>query len=119
MNIKNKIGKFGQQIAGQILEKKGYKILTENFYTRGGEIDLIAEQGSQIVFVEVKTRLSNRFGLPEEAVDSAKKEKFYEAALKYLEEKQIEHDNFRLDLIAVEINKENKTAKIRHHKNIV
>ena len=71
MNIKGKIGKFGQQIAGQFLQKRGYEILAENFHSRKGEIDLVVEKDGQLVFVEVKTRLSDKFGLPEEIARTA------------------------------------------------
>ena len=119
MGIKNKIGKFGQQLAGQFLKERNYQILAENFYTQEGEIDLVAQKQGQLIFIEVKTRLSDKFGLPEEAIDQRKKEKLYQTALKYLEKEEVKDDNFRIDCIAIEIDKANKKAKIRHHKNIV
>ncbi|OGY41577.1 MAG: hypothetical protein A2Y82_01125 [Candidatus Buchananbacteria bacterium RBG_13_36_9] len=118
MNRKIKIGDFGQKLAKDFLIKRGYAILAEKYFARVGEIDIIAQKDQQIIFIEVKTRLSNNFGLPEEAVDAKKREKMYKACLKYLEENQIESDNFRLDCIAVEINKIDKKAVIRHHKGI-
>jgi len=119
MNNKITIGKFGQQLAGQFLVKRSYEILSENYYTRVGEIDIIAQKNEQIIFVEVKTRTSENYGTPEEAVNDRKKEKMYDTALKYLSEKEVDHDNFRLDIIAIVIEKENMKAKIRHHKNIL
>jgi len=116
--LKKQIGDFGQQLAADFLLGRGYKILTKNYFARAGEIDLIAEKDGQVVFVEVKTRLSDKFGLPEEAVDNKKREKMHLAGLKYLEEKQIENDNFRFDIVAVEIDKKSKKAVIRHHKGI-
>ncbi len=118
MSNKNKIGNFGQHIAVRFLIKRNYKIIDENFYTREGEIDIIAKNDNQIVFIEVKTRLSNKYGLPEEAVNQNKKEKIRQSGLKYFELKQFNHDNFRIDCIAIEIDKFKKIAKIRHHKNI-
>jgi len=118
MNYKNKIGNFGQQLAGHFFQKRQYKILEQNYQQRSGEIDLILEKDGQIVFAEVKTRLSENFGLPEEAIDSAKKEKIYQTGLQYLAEKGIEHDNFRIDCLAIVIDKAKKRAIIRHHKNI-
>jgi putative endonuclease len=119
MDIKIKIGKFGQALAAEFLRKRSYKILTENFYTRFGEIDLIVEREGQLVFVEVKTRLSSEFGLPEEALTKEKKEKMKEAVLDYLAKNQINHDNYRFDLVAIEIDEQNKKAKIRHYKNVI
>lgn len=118
MTFKIKIGKFGQQLAAQFLLKKGYQFLTANYYCRQGEIDLIFSDQGQLVFVEVKTRLSADFGLPEEAIDQIKKEKLYQSGLQYLEKEQINHDNWRIDGIAIEIDKANKKVQIRHHKNI-
>ena len=118
MTIKIKIGKFGQQLAGQFLQKRNYKILVENYFTRLGEIDIIAQRDEQLVFIEVKTRLSDKYGLPEEAVTKAKKEKIINAALIYLEENLVDHDNWRIDCLAIEIDKHNKKALIRHHKAI-
>ena len=118
MNIKNKIGVFGQKLAVGFLQKRGFKILNENYHARVGEIDIIAEKEGQLVFIEVKTRLSDKFGLPEEAVDDRKKARMYETALQYMGKMQINHDNFRLDCIAIMIDKENKKAIIRQHKNI-
>ncbi|HDQ22879.1 MAG TPA: YraN family protein [Candidatus Uhrbacteria bacterium] len=112
------IGDFGQQIAKRYLLNKNYKILGENYYCREGEIDLIAQKGSQIVFLEVKTRLSRNFGLPEEAVGKEKKEKMEKAALAYLEKEKVKNENYRFDLMAVEIDKQDQKARIRHHKAI-
>jgi len=118
MNLKLQIGDFGQKLAANYLQKKGYDILAEKYFAKVGEIDLIVQKNGQIIFVEVKTRLSNKFGLPEEAIDEFKKEKLYAAGLKYLEEVQIKNENFRWDCVAIEIDKANKIAKIRHHKGI-
>jgi putative endonuclease len=118
-NYKKQVGSFGQNLAGQFLQKRNYKIIRENFAVKEGEIDIICEKDDQLIFVEVKTRLSENFGLPEEAVNDAKKEKIYIAALKYLEQEQINHDNFRFDCLAVLIDKVQKKATIRHYKNII
>jgi putative endonuclease len=118
MTKKIKIGKFGQQLAAQFLLNKGYQLIKENYYCSDGEIDLILADQKQLVFVEVKTRLSQKFGLPEEAIDQRKKEKLYQTALTYLTKAEINHDNWRIDCLAVEIDQINKKARIRHHKNI-
>ena len=118
MNLKQQIGQYGQQIAKEFLIKRGYQVIKENYYTRLGEIDLIIKDHNQLVFVEVKTRTSLKFGLPEEAVSQFKKERMINCALQYLSEKEIQDDNYRLDIIAILINKDNKKALIRHHKNI-
>jgi putative endonuclease len=117
-SVKNIIGDFGQQLAADFLLKRGYLILAEKYYTREGEIDIVAQKDQQIIFIEVKTRSSAKFGLPEEAIDRQKKEKMQQAALLYLQEKPISDDNYRFDCLAIEIDKKNKKAVIRHHKCI-
>ena len=105
MNYKLRLGDYGQKLASEFLSQRNYKILGEKFFTRDGELDLIAEQAGQLIFIEVKTRLSDKFGLPEEAIDRRKKEKMQQAGLNYLAEKQIKTDNYRFDCIAIEIDK--------------
>jgi len=119
MDTKIKIGKFGQDLSAEFLQKRGCQIIDHNFYTRLGEIDLIARDKNQLVFVEVKTRLGHNFGLPEEALNSDKAKKMKEAASEYLMQNNINSDNYRFDLIAVEINKRDKKAQIRHYKNVI
>ena len=70
MNLKNncRIGKIGEKLAVKYLRKQGYKIITTNFYTNRGEIDIVAKDGVEFVFIEVKTRCNENFGKPAEAV---------------------------------------------------
>lgn len=119
MEYKAKAGAFGQKLAADFLKSRGYAILAENFQTREGELDLIAELKGQLIFVEVKTRLTDKYGLPEEAVSSAKLEKMQAAAAEYLSQNQVNHENYRFDIIAVEIDRAQSRARIRHHKNIL
>ena len=69
------LGKFGESEAEHYLKKKRYKILEKNYRGRLGEIDIIAEKKKEIIFVEVKTRKSDKFGKPYEAVDFRKQRK--------------------------------------------
>ena len=75
-------GKIGEDLACQYLQKQGYKIIERNFLIRGGEIDIIALDGQTLVYIEVKTRTSDQFGRPEEAV-TAWKLRFLERAAKF------------------------------------
>src|SRR3989339_682645 len=72
---RQKLGDLGEEIASNYLKKKGYKILERQYKSQYGEIDIIAEHKKTLVFVEVKARRSDDFGLPEEAVDERKLEK--------------------------------------------
>ena len=64
MNAKQQLGKIGENLASEYLEKQGYLILERNFACRQGEIDIIAKDEKEFVFVEVKTRKSLKFGYP-------------------------------------------------------
>lgn len=71
-NYRLKVGYFGQKLAKNYLLAQGYEILAENYYIRGGEIDLIAKISQKVVFIEVKTRTNFRYGQAEDAVDFLK-----------------------------------------------
>ena len=82
------VGRLGEDRACKYLEEKGYRIKARNFTVKGGEIDIIAEIGEFIVFIEVKTRSTGydmrRFGRPSDAVTSTKKSRFRGAVREYL-----------------------------------
>lgn len=111
-DYKKRLGAYGENLAGAFLIRRGYQIIDKNFRTNFGEIDLIAFKGDELLFVEVKTRTASNFGYPELAVDWRKIKHLIKAAKIYLSLKN--YDNFwRLDIISVEIDKQNKTAKFR------
>lgn len=114
----SKIGKLGEDLAGQFLETNGYKVIDRNFRTRYGEIDLIAQsaKGGEILFCEVKTRSSNEYGFPEQAVDGKKIDHLLSAIKIYLKIKNPNHF-WRLDIISVELNNEAE-PKIKWFKDI-
>lgn len=79
-----KLGEKGEGLAVKFLKKKGYRIVEQNYKTNIGEIDIIAFDGSVLVFIEVKTRESIGFGLPFESVNRRKRRKIINVALSYL-----------------------------------
>ncbi len=101
-DLRRLFGNRGEDQAADFLLAKGYKILARQYRTRFGEIDLIAKDGDEIVFVEVKARQSNHFGYPEEAVTSGKLEKIIQVGEFYLKENAWEHLPFRIDVVAIE-----------------
>jgi putative endonuclease len=117
MFSKIKLGKFGEQIAANYLQNKGYQILETNYYTRDGEIDLICQKDKILIFVEVKTRTNRAFGWPEEAVTDDKVEKLANTASHYLQEKEIDPE-WQIDIISIVINKKAKSAGLKHFQNI-
>ena len=82
-------------------EKIGYKIIERNFLSRQGEIDIIAKDGTEYVFVEVKTRSSNFYGKPAEAVNEVKKKHIYKTTKYYLYIHNLENAFVRFDVIEV------------------
>ena len=96
------MGRAGENRAVEFLKNKGYKILKTNYKTPFGEIDIIAEENSVIVFVEVKTRTSEDFGLPCEAVDKRKQEKYFKTATCYLQKEKKMDSECRFDVIEIE-----------------
>lgn len=114
---KIQLGKYGEKLAANFLVRHGAKIVETNYYTRYGEIDLIAIMGDEILFVEVKTRTSSEYGYPEQAINYFKVRHLYKAIQIYLQREGI--NNFwRLDGISVELDCMDKTALIRWFKNV-
>jgi len=117
-NRRQKIGHWGEQIAAEYLVKKGYRMLATNVRTPYGEIDLLCQRESQIVFVEVKTRTSNTFGYPEDSVTPRKQAHMLSAAEHYLQEHEIDGD-WQCDVIAVEGSPGGKPPRITHFENVL
>jgi putative endonuclease len=84
MRVKDAVGRYGEQVAVDRLEAAGLIILARNWRCREGEIDIIAQDGSEVVFVEVKTRSSVAFGSPAEAVGRAKSARIRQLALRWI-----------------------------------
>jgi len=96
-------GRLGESEAAGFLEKKGYRVLERNYRCRFGEIDIVARDGAAIVFVEVKTRASDRFGTPGESVDSRKQLKITRTAQYYIESNRLGEVDMRFDVVGVGI----------------
>ena len=109
-------GEEGEKIAAAFLLKQGYRILERNFRTALGEIDLIAQDGKTLIFVEVKARSGIGFGVPQSAVDPRKQTKMSRVALLYLSQKKIEGCECRFDVIGI-TQGSNGAASVEHFKN--
>ena len=101
MNQKQIEGKNGEDLATLYLQNNRYKIITRNFRCMQGEIDIIAKDEETIVFVEVKTRTSIKYGEAKEAVGKDKQKHIYEAANYYLYKCGLEDPYIRVDVIEV------------------
>lgn len=105
------LGKTGEDLATDFLRQKGYEILHRNWRHSRAEVDIIARIGNDWVFVEVKTRETDYFGYPEEAVDEAKQRQLQKAANAFVEEQPIQGE-IRFDIVAIVLN--NNKQEIHH-----
>lgn len=111
-----KIGRWGEELAAAFLQKYGDAILDKNARTPYGEIDLVTSRGGVTVFVEVKTRTTRSFGLPEEAITPRKQAHMLAAAEHYAAAHQI--NSWQVDVIAVE-GKPGTLPQIEHFENVL
>ncbi len=102
MGDKKHFGDLGEDFATDLLKSKGYKIIDRNFRTKFGEIDIIALDGDVLVFVEVKTRHSRKYGKPEEAVTPRKIFRIRKAGEYYLLTHKNMPKKLRIDVVAIE-----------------
>ena len=93
-------GKEGEKLAADFLKRQGYKILRLNYKTKLGEIDIIAQDKDTLCFIEVKTRQSDKFGLPQEAVSWRKQAKVSKTAIIYLKENKLLDKKARFDVVS-------------------
>ena len=101
MRNKRTIGFEYEKIAGEYLKKCGYQIIEYNFYSRHGEIDIIARHEGYLVFVEVKYRENDRKGDPLEAVSIQKQRTISKCALYYMKKKGIQDVSVRFDVVGI------------------
>jgi putative endonuclease len=94
-------GREGEKIAADFLRKNSYRIIEVNYRCPIGEIDIVARDKNDLVFVEVKTRKSSALGYPEQAVGIKKQKKMSQLALWYLQEKKLQDVRARFDVVAI------------------
>ncbi|MDP3004209.1 MAG: YraN family protein [Candidatus Azambacteria bacterium] len=117
---KQNIGKLGEDIAVKYLEKHGYKILERNYRKPWGEIDIVAQQSQELVFIEVKTQNQKFEWRPEENITRHKKHQLSRIIITYLKSNKIPEDqNWRIDVLAITLDFKTKNAQIEHIQNIM
>lgn len=97
-------GNFGEMVAAMYLEKQGFEIVERNFRCRLGEVDIICKKNNQIIFVEVKTRTTNNYGAPSEAVNKEKKNKIRKVAALYMMSEKITNYQVKFDVMEISLN---------------
>jgi putative endonuclease len=108
------LGQKGEDIAARSLQENGYEIVTRNWHCREGEIDIVARHEDTLVFVEVRTRRSDRFGSPEESITAAKRARLVSACQTYLMEIDEEDPDWRIDFIAIEMGRTGQVKRLNH-----
>ncbi len=114
MYFKQKIGKNGEEMAKQYLINKEYKIIQTNFRCYFGEIDIIAQKDNSLIFVEVKARTNQKYGLPAQSITQQKKKHIRKTIEYYLLCKKIRNVLIQIDVIEIYLEK----GEINHIKNI-
>jgi len=113
------LGRTGERLAADALMNKGYHILERNFRCRHGEIDLVAEDEHDLIFVEVKARRGTSYGLPEDALTFFKRRKLLELASYYLDLHTCADRSWRIDVVAVQFSNGGKLEEIRIYQHAV
>lgn len=124
MSQHNEIGKIGENLAREYLEKEGYKILEQNYKTKYAEIDLVAEQSTRLfspkklIFVEVRTKVGENWGSPEDTLNKQKLWKVLQNAKSYTGFKKWDGPT-RIDAVCIVLNKDFSVNRLTHHENII
>jgi putative endonuclease len=113
------LGRWGEDLAVKHLEEGGYQIIKRNYRCTSGEMDIVAWKDDQWVFVEVKTRRGNRFGRPEDAKNQAKADRLVRVSETYLSDESICDANWRIDLVAVELDNRGRLTRVEQLENAV
>src|SRR5205085_498951 len=113
------LGRTGERLAAEALVRQGYRIREQNFRCAYGEIDLVAEDEQEIIFVEVKTRRGSAYGLPEEAVTVRKQQKLVQVASYYLDLHACSERAWRIDVVAVQLSQSGRPEEIRIYQHAV
>lgn len=111
---RKRLGSWGESVAATHLEAKGYAIVARNWRCARGEIDLVARAGDVLVFVEVKTRRGRGMGTPEEGVTPGKAKRLLELGQRYLLAHDLDDVEWRVDLVAVELDAGGKLLRCEH-----
>ncbi|HCC59680.1 MAG: hypothetical protein A2402_02985 [Candidatus Staskawiczbacteria bacterium RIFOXYC1_FULL_37_43] len=120
----NFVGKIGEDLAREYLKNQGYKILEQNYRTKYAEIDLVAEKSDglfskkKLVFVEVRTKVGESFGSPEDTLNKQKLWKVLQNAKSYSAFKNWQGPA-RIDAICIVLNPNHTVSRLTHHENII
>jgi len=114
------VGKRGEELACELLKKRGYRILERNVRGRYGEIDIVARRKGCTAFVEVRTRTGDGFGTPEESITKHKRDKMVTCALDYVaRHEDLREAAWRIDVVAIDLGEDGRAARAEHIESAV
>ncbi|MFQ6016172.1 MAG: YraN family protein [Anaerolineae bacterium] len=113
------LGTRGEKMAAAYLRQQGYVIREMNYRCAVGELDIVAQDGGCLAFVEVRTRRGRQYGTPEESVTAAKQAKLIEVAQTYLQERGLGETDWRIDVVAVELSSRGELLRVNLIKSAV
>ena len=116
---RQRLGQRGEEIARRRLESQGYKVLEANYRAGRVEIDIVAEQGGVLVFVEVRTRRGPSFGPPEESITPSKQANLVVAAHAYLQQHDAAAREWRIDVVAINLGRDDRVLRFKVIRNAV
>ncbi len=98
---RSRLGAWGEQVAGRFLQDRGYRILATNYRCVYGEVDIVAQEDDELVFVEVRTRRVGNYGTPEESLSKPKLRRLVATCHHYLQRQDAGAAQWRVDLVSV------------------
>ncbi len=119
MTSRRALGDFGERVAKAHLEAKGYRILATNFRVREGEVDIVAQQGDVVAFVEVKTRRGEAMGSAVEAIGKRKAQRLLQVAEAYDQQHPELPPDRRIDLVAIDLDAAGRVVSLQHIESAV
>ena len=118
-NGRRALGELGERLAAEHLTEKGYRIRERNFRTAAGEIDIVAEAGGVVAFVEVRCRRGSSMGTAAESLSAAKQRRMVEMAKAYGQARDDLPEQWRIDLIAIDFERDGRLVSLVHYENAV
>jgi putative endonuclease len=113
-----RLGRRGEGLAAARLQAQGYKIVERNWRCSAGEVDVVAERAGVWFFFEVRTRRGPEYGTPEESIGREKQERMGEVALSYVAEHDLADVDWRLGLVAIEVDRGGRLARLDIYESL-
>ncbi len=117
MTARQRLGAFGERVARHHIENAGLAVVSTNVRLKAGEIDILARDGSELVFVEVRTRKAPP-GSAAETLTPAKLRRLWACAMEYCELEQTDPEAVRLDLVCIDLDEAGQVASMEHIKGL-